>query len=374
MDTYKEFDINEPLAITSIIGQTNIVKLNFYKGKKHDLELLYQMPHLKAIWFADKSAPLSFNALNNIKPLVSLRLNNQFEQLQKIPLPLLHLSIDGTKLSDFSWLSATDKLKWLSASYNWNAIDDNAVLPNLPNLQILELLTRKLTTLSNLNLPKSIESLFIASNKKLKSLEGLESCTQLKQLDIFKTSINDISFIPTLELTHLTAAGSKVKSLKNWNAPKLLAASFNKTPLKDCSGLTHSTKLERLDLGATKIKDLSPLQFLNHLKYLSLAKCPNITDFSVLQNLTQLEALDVSATSISIAEVEKLVQIPSLKRINLSNTEAIDVKASNKWLITNNMWTDCATYDRHDPFHYTGIKLPSRMFYPLDRLESIGWI
>lgn len=369
-------DLKEKIdSFDAVMDLPDTVKINFYKGKVPELSALAKLPRLSALWFRDKSSPASLAALRDFPSLVSLRLHNQFELLRNVDLPLRHISIDGSGLKDFSWLNPSDKLKWLSAGYNWNVIDDRAVLPALPALRILELLSRQLTTLSHLNLPKGIESLYAASNKKLKSLDGIEVCESLKQLDVFKTSLSSMANVPGDELLQLTASLTKIKTIEGWSAAKLIKANFHKTSLKNLNGFENLPSLETLNLSFTKITDLSPLKGLGNLRHLSLEGCEKIEDFSALKELSSLETLNVSKTSIKRAEIASLLEIPSLKKINLGHTEEgeSDSIANDKVVRDAVHWKDCTVSPVHRAVEYLGLENANRI-YPLEIMQRLGWI
>ena len=105
--------------------------------------------------------------------------------------------------------------------------------------------------------------------------------------------------------------------------------------IKDLTGLEHAHNLEELDLSgeyvegegtvnSNTISDFSPIAGLTNLKWLYLSNC-SISDVSFLEGLTQL--IYLSLTSNPISDVSPLAGLTQLKWLYLFNTSVSDISA-----------------------------------------------
>ena len=158
------------------------------------------------------------------------------------------------------------------------------------------------------------------------TLEPITELSDLTELDISETSVDDIS------------------PLRSANKLKVLRA--NSTFVEDISALKYCITLEELEVANTTVNDISVLQSLRNLRKLNLSNtmvgrlnhiknCPNLTTLNLsgckmsnigaLQELTQLKTLDVSNTAIR--ELSPLSQSKELQSLNISGTAITNVRA-----------------------------------------------
>ena len=141
-----------------------------------------------------------------------------------------------------------------------------------------------------------------ATKKGISDLTGLESATNLQNLNLSFNNITDIS--PLAGLT------------------KLRGLHLLDNNITDISPLAGLTKLRNLELGFNDITDISPLEGLTNLTFLGLSYnyFPDISSLSGLTNLTFLHLWDNDITDIS-----PLSGLTNLKELRLSNNDIMDI-------------------------------------------------
>jgi len=183
-----------------------------------------------------------------------------------------------------------------------NIIGDTYVFPKMPSLRMLTVLSRKMTAPTPIVPLVSLESLNIGYNKKLKTLDGLEKLTQLRQLYIYNSSVGDLSPLAGLPLTHLSASHTRVSDLTPlFNCP-LRQLNLDHTRVASLDGIAALPELEVLTLRKTRVQDISPLGGLRHLESLSLEET-GVTDFAALARLPSLRELVLRETAFDHAEL-----------------------------------------------------------------------
>jgi hypothetical protein len=142
-----------------------------------------------------------------------------------------------------------------------------------------------------------------AANAGITNLAGLQSCSQLANLDLTNNQIYNLGPLGLLDqLTTLTLYRNLVSDLR---------------PL---AGLTH---LASLNLGVNSIVDLTPLAGLTNLHYLYLALNQNISDLGPLAGLTHLTSLYLHLNQIS--NLDPLAGLTELTTLNLSLNNISDL-------------------------------------------------
>ncbi len=139
---------------------------------------------------------------------------------------------------------------------------------------------------------------------EVRSLEGLQHCVNLVELNLMGNEVSDLS--PISELPRLSS----------------LILLFN--DISDLSPLEHLTTLEILGLGDNEITDISPIGGLTKLENLGLGS-NMIADISALANLTELRALDLKGNEVS--DIDPLGDLVALERLSLSGNTIRDIEA-----------------------------------------------
>jgi len=138
-----------------------------------------------------------------------------------------------------------------------------------------------------------------AADSGITDLTGLECCTRLENLWLYRNELTDIS-----QLAHLT---------------KLITLDLSYNQISDVSALASLTELTSLNLAENEISDLSPLASLSaNLTVLHLDH-NNITDISPLASLTKLSMLWLNNNQISDISVLAGLQGPRELRIHQNN-------------------------------------------------------
>ena len=193
----------------------------------------------------------------------------------------------------FEWMKNQTSLIIEDSSVD--SLEDLVFFPNLTHLT--------LGNSSNKNIPP------------ITSMSGIENCTKLKSLTIYYGPNKDYSAI------------SKLSNLTNFY--KMSGTDYEEilNELKLCK------KLNNLALINMNISDISKLNDLNNLIYLSLQN-NNITKIEGLQNMLKLKNLQLANNKIT--KIEGLNNLKNLTNLNLSNNNIEDITplSANTSLVT----------------------------------------
>jgi internalin A len=118
-------------------------------------------------------------------------------------------------------------------------------------------------------------------------------------VELFRKARMDVNFMKTTRYV-----------LYDYKTEKLYLDYNN---ISDISLLKNLTDLKYLSIQGNNISDLSPLRNLN-LRHLNLSN-NNITDISPLKNLLNLEELDLSNNNIT--DISSLKNLKKLEHLNL---------------------------------------------------------
>lgn len=167
---------------------------------------------------------------------------------------------------------------------NGRGITDLSGIQQFKSLTSVELIDNQITDLSLLVELTTLTELSIGYNP-ITDISVLENMTNLTDLRLQSTSVTDFSV-----LSHLI----NLEYLSVYN-----------TAFSDTTLLSSMSKLNVLSLGRTPTSDLSGLSTLVNLESLLLYSAENISDISVLDNLTKLTRLDLSRTSVNSIDIFK---------------------------------------------------------------------
>ena len=139
-------------------------------------------------------------------------------------------------------------------------------------------------------------------NRGIKSLSGLQYCTNLTDLYLGSNQISDVSPLANLtKLTELELFGNQIG---------------------DISALANLVNLTDLQLWANQISDVSPLASLTNLAHLDLAT-NQIGGISPLGNLTMLTELWLSDNQIT--DISPLASLANLTYLHLEGNQIDDI-------------------------------------------------
>lgn len=149
-------------------------------------------------------------------------------------------------------------------------------------------------------------------------LKGIEKLINLDDLDISITKVHNILPLKKLKLKTLNlraTAVTDVSPLEHITTLEYLNLSRTRS-LKIFSSLRVLVNLKRLELDGSYIRSLSVLSKLVHLTHMSLRFLDNVTNVSSLRHLTLLQYLDI--TGSKLFHVNDLVQCKNLKKLTTS--------------------------------------------------------
>ncbi len=189
-----------------------------------------------------------------------------------------------------------------------------------------------------------------------KDLDSIFKCTSITSLTYNGTKCNNVSLLTNLTYLNLKSASlENTECIKGLSSLTFLDLSHNKLSddlnLRNHSNLTHLNlnnntlyqmmelpmSLTYLDVSATNIMDLHLVSTLKNLNYLDASwtfikviphlpssiailklSCTNIQDISNFKNLSLLHTLDITSTNVS--DISVLYQLTNLKHLQIQNS------------------------------------------------------
>ena len=254
------------------------------------LEKLTKIKELTLYFETEDISPLKNMTELQSLDIVSDSLSDGFEVLHDMP-KLEYLRLYGANISDAKQLSGLKQLKSLELSECWfypeEALNGITELKNLEELEMCyyygscipyyeRIDTEPIAKLTNL---KSLTM----RGCYLPKLDFVKNLTNLETLSLIENSVKDISGIENLsELKYLSLGRNEIKNI---------------SPIKEL------TNLEELEISQNyKSFKTLPLKKLKNLKELDLSYSNDITDFSFLGNLNNLEYLNIYCTDWSYSQ------------------------------------------------------------------------
>ena len=203
----------------------------------------------------------------------------------------------------FKWMKNQTSLTIADSSVD--SLEDLVFFPNLIHLTLGEYGT---------NIPQ------------ITTLEGIQNCTKLKNLEIIYGPDKDYSAVS--ELANLerfsrftgTDYNNTIDALKNCN--KLKTFIFKNGYISDMSRIEELGNLETLDLAMNSIKEIKGLENCTNLTTLNLSQ-NKISKIENLENLANLRDFDLSKNEIiDILELDKNDKLVNLNLLNNPNIKA----------------------------------------------------
>lgn len=291
--------ISPPSVVSSLEGIQYLEGLQrlsiYYNGNFiANLTPLQGLTNLQSLQV--KTSATDITPLSALTNLIALKLNasevTNIDALRTLS-KLESLILSGPKINNIDALTELTNVKRLSITAN--ALTDVSPIENLSALAILYLESDSFTSVPKLSalteltgitfvgdalqdisalntpLPKLI-SLSIHDAKKLYDLDAISNQTQLKYLDVYKTSVSNVSGISNLvNLGSLWVLENQISDV---------------TPFRNLS------KLEGLYLGSNRIESVEVLSNLTALNILDLTNNP-LTQEEVNALRLQLDFTDV---------------------------------------------------------------------------------
>lgn len=211
-------------------------------------------------------------------------------------------------------------------------------LEKCKNLKELKLISNCVEKIENLENNLELENLELYENS-IKKIENISMLTKLKVLDL---SFNKIKIIENLDklvnLEELYLSSnkiSKIENLENCKKLRLLELGYNK--IRKIENLESLTNLEELWLGKNKITEMD-LPYLPKLKKLSLQN-NRLTEWNEksINNILQITELYLNSNKLSCI-VESVKNLKELKIFDLSCNEIKDITICSDLKSVEEFW------------------------------------
>ncbi len=201
-------------------------------------------------------------------------------------------------------------------------------------------------TLSDLQFFPNLTSLMLQQQTEIEDYSPIAVCSCLDSLGIYNANVSDIGFIRELPMLHyLYIEDDQITDISPVSAcKKITTLRLAGNPVDDISVITELEDLDDLSFDTEQIEDIGILAELNELRYLSV-ECNGKDDLSLIGELSGLESLTIqydywgddynersyitdisylenltSLTYLSISGLEDLSNTDSLKKlVNLQN-------------------------------------------------------
>lgn len=164
-------------------------------------------------------------------------------------------------------------------------------------------------------------------NKKIRVIESLDQCTNLKVLYLYDNQIEliqNLGFATILQYLYLH--NNLIKEIPNLPIPSLKKIYLDDNEIQTVSGLSNCVNLEELHIARQRLPSYSSLQFqrdsLNSISRtlqtleISGNGISLLAPFSGLYNLRKLFCQDNKV--IDLAEVEIIISLPRLEEANFT--------------------------------------------------------
>ncbi|SFB72531.1 hypothetical protein SAMN05421780_101118 [Flexibacter flexilis DSM 6793] len=293
-------------------------------AKIPEFDSIVELNKLRKIVLEGNLTINSLTALEKFPKLKELELQKIFPLLDGLKLNIEKLEIASTTLDKVSYLRNMPNLKHVSLgnSVIYTNINDSTDFSAIKQIEYLYILSRSLTKLDNLKVLKNLRSLWIPANRKLKSIEGIQEMNNLDVFAFYRTDVKDLSPVSGLNLKYISGGETNIKTLKGVHLKDIIRLELNSTLLKkfDAESMPN---LEYLSLFNTPLNSLNELENFSSIKQLSLESCNDISDFSILGKMPNLEILDLHKISIPEDTLIKILDAPKLKIINVEGNDAI---------------------------------------------------
>jgi Leucine-rich repeat (LRR) protein len=162
-------------------------------------------------------------------------------------------------------------------------------------------------------------------NKKIRVIEALDQCTNLKVLYLYDNQIEliqNLGFSSILQYLYLH--NNLIKEIPNLTLPNLKKLYLDDNEIQTVSGLASCANLEELHIARQRLPSYASLQFQREslhsisrsLQVLEMSGngVISLSPFCVLYNLRKLYCQDNKV--IDLAEIEMIVALPRLEEAN----------------------------------------------------------
>lgn len=238
-------------------------------------------------------------------------------------------------------------------------IADGYELP--PSLQFLYLMNNRIKKVENLETCVNLKELVLRQNA-ISVIEGLDTLVNVEEVDLYMNQITlvpsdafahnkrmlklDLSFnqlrsisefpssnFPVLEELYLI--GNKIKNMDPIAIPSLKLLELGDNRIRVMENLDHLPSLESLWLGRNKLEQIQNLESLVKLKSLSL-QSNRITSISGIDHLHKLEELYLSHNGITV--MDGIENLGNLKVLDLADNRIEHLQHLDKLTKLSDLW------------------------------------
>lgn len=165
----------------------------------------------------------------------------------------------------------------------------------------------------------------VSKGSKIGSLEGLQHCEAVMEIDLENNAIVDLGPLKTLKnVQTINLAGNRIESIDALSEfRKLQYLELSRNRIIDLSPLAEMTNMRSLYLSQNQIRSLEALKKMAKLWTLQAAENP-IEDFSAVASLKWLSSLNLSKTGLR--ELKPLSGLTELNRLTLVGNKLDDLK------------------------------------------------
>ncbi len=256
---------------------------------------------------------VQLTSLSAVAPITGLKnlsaMNNQITSIAPLTgfTALFRLLLLNNKISDISVMSGLTALEEVNLETNLIAtlpnlgqlsvlrsfnISGNAIgsLQGLSGLTSLRVLAANGCQLSSITPVATLTGLetFNAFNNQISNISPLANLPVLKVLQLPNNQVQDMSAVATLPvLQNLNLLLNQVTTIPNLTQASLNVINLNGNLISNISGLSGLPALSQLALNGNPVADVSPIQNIATLTFLSVLNTGVHCGDSVLQQLTQ---------------------------------------------------------------------------------------
>lgn len=167
-----------------------------------------------------------------------------------------------------------------------------------------------------------IVKLHILSGRESLNINAIEAMTSLETLNLKCITKEKIDFTKLTNLKECVISWWP-GAISIFQVITLESLYLDEFKSDDYSELANLTKLKRLVIGNSNIKDINFLKFLPKLERLELANCRKLNDFTPIKSLSRLKWLSIDGIQ-SMSNVNYLDGLENLEYLDISNCKDIE--------------------------------------------------
>lgn len=198
-------------------------------------------------------------------------------------------------------------------------------LEGVSNLEEIAVRQSPETLASLISNKEKIRSIKIGDNFMVDSLEGIEEFENLEALYIETGQISDLKNLSSLEHleTLVIEDGNRINNFGTLSSLKSLKKfAITSSGLKNIDFVEGMSQLEDVTICESSIKDIEPLrEHKSTLKQLTLLENYDVTDYSVIDEFTQLEEASIGVSYDDV--LPSLAGMTKMKKLYVDGAEDI---------------------------------------------------